>query len=221
MGSCHATRQTKRYEVNGTVRLHSPIDVLNTDLYPHRWAGLEIACIGTYVTDLPASFEKNNLAKSTVQVTEWGQTCMARKINYSAMSSYTSAPSSPGHSWIKALDACLKPTSPRMKETYDHARQEISMVTTQIPKPFLSDKWILRNTTINEYVVCRHGLGQRKGLVEHESLRMDDTLYLDDVLLMRICWTCLGGADTDSEYLALLVDRGLAIASTSCIWTTS
>ena len=51
------------------------------------WAGSEIACTGTYLTNLPPSFDKDDLALKSVSIIDGGQmrTTVARKINWAAL----------------------------------------------------------------------------------------------------------------------------------------
>lgn len=69
-------------------------------------AGVEIACTGTYLTDLPESFAKDDLASSSIQMyTYLGRhTCEARKINWGAFSSYDAIPD-PQNDWWAAWQA--------------------------------------------------------------------------------------------------------------------
>lgn len=158
--------------------------------------------MGTYLIDLPASFEKDDLANATVGYTTGGEMCIARRINYAAMRSYEPAPLDPERQWTQVFDDEVSATTARDLQIYRCAREELRQAASQVPKYLLEETWILRNLTSKEYVRCRAGSGNRKGIVSHVSLPENKPLFLDDVLMMRLCWTLPPETDERNTGLA-------------------
>lgn len=152
------------------------------------WAGTELACTGTYLTDLPPSFEKDNLAESSVAFSTYGRMCRARKINYAADKSYTQPAGDPEQAWQSAFDAKIAIMSTIPSTQVKYLKQDLLSVCSRLPPNSLDAPWILRNLSTREYIRCRPGagVGGQRGFVEHPDTKW---LRLDDALLMRIYWT--------------------------------
>ena len=157
------------------------------------WAGIEIACIGTYLTDLPESFETDNLAtKSVSRFVRRTQMVPARRFNWSAWGEFTPPEGDQQDAWRSALHAHRAIAGipdahwPQLEADIrcDHLFPDIPLQLC----PNLSLKnpmWVLRNQTTKEYVrLCAHSQRKREYVVPGAPW-----LRLDDVLLMRICWT--------------------------------
>jgi hypothetical protein len=154
-------------------------------------AGIEIACTGTYLTDLPESFANDGLAKSSVKIWQWGSRCEARRINWAASRSYDVVDETPEEGWHaawkahKGLMASFPARQARKMSAEFLAR--CSALRASSPDAL----WVLRNLTTREYVRCRPGKGtiEGRGLVDCKDGSVK--VRIDDVLLMRICWTRL------------------------------
>ncbi|KAJ9643368.1 hypothetical protein H2199_004047 [Coniosporium tulheliwenetii] len=68
-------------------------------------AGVEIACTGTYLNDLPESFAKDDLAKRSIEIREVSVMCEARKINWAAIGAYDAVDEDAAEPWLAALKA--------------------------------------------------------------------------------------------------------------------
>jgi hypothetical protein len=152
-------------------------------------AGVELACTGTYLTDLPQPFAQNDLAKSSVQIWPGGNMCEARKINWAAVSVYEVIPETAEEVWRatwKAHPELFKGFSAKLARRlgweflgrFDALRGE---------RP--DALWALRDLTTREFVRCRpgEGPGGARGLVDCRDRSLK--LRVDDVLLLRISWT--------------------------------
>lgn len=175
-------------------------------LDPAPWADTEIACTGTYLTDLPPSFEKDGLAHSSTGVsteTWWGdQMGLARRINWAAVGNFEKPGENLEDAWRDAFIGNTNVAPDIPKARLARMSRELFSVSSQIRHSDIDGAWALRNLTTREYVRCRPGQGPagRRGLVDHPEARW---LRLDDVLLMRICWTSLGHGGDDSEKLGI------------------
>jgi hypothetical protein len=151
------------------------------------WADFEIACTGTYLEDLPESFDKDNMALDSV-TRRYGLagTTMARRFNWTAWSEYKRPKESQQDEWHSALRAhhitAAIPGSYWVKLEEDVSCSKLF--------PNLTSKglgWVLRNQTTKEYVrICASSERKEDYIVNVPSARW---LRLDDVLIMRICWT--------------------------------
>lgn len=169
------------------------------------WASAEIACTGTYLKDLPEPFEKDNLAMNSVLArVERIQMPAARRFNWSAWAEFAEPEENPRDAWRSALyfhrdtadvpDACW----PRLEE--DILCDYLFPTSTS----FLAEGrlgWVLRNLTTKEYVRLRrrsseHCKGGDCSVVDDASAPW---LRLDDVLIMRICWTSVPSPRPDFE----------------------
>jgi hypothetical protein len=151
------------------------------------WADSEIACTGTYLVDLPESFDKDNMALDSV--TRKGglaSMTMARRFNWAAWAEYKQPKESQQDEWRSALRAhriaAAIPGSCWVKLEEDVSCGKLF--------PNLTSKgrgWVLRNHATKEYVrICASSKFKEEYVVNASSARW---LRLDDVLIMRICWT--------------------------------
>lgn len=153
------------------------------------WAGVELACTGTYLTDLPNSFAEDDLARSTVQLYHKSP-CMvlARKINWAAIRDYDVPSEDPETAWKSTFEALRGANRVISEAQLREMGDELRIATTSFCSESLNASWILRNLTTKEYVRCRPSacpVGTR-GCVDYPE---GNWLSIDDVLLMRICWT--------------------------------
>jgi hypothetical protein len=157
------------------------------------WAGTEIACTGTYLTDLPESFEKDNLAMDTVIDKNWpAYMVLARRFNWAAWSEFQPPPENQQDAWRSALhvhrNTAAIPDShwPKLEEDILCGNLFPQIHPHLFPNlPPRSPGWVLRNLTTKEYVrMCASS--RHKG--EYAVLNAP-WLRLDDVLIMSICWT--------------------------------
>jgi hypothetical protein len=153
-------------------------------------AGVELACTGSYLTDLPESFAKGDLAKSSVELWLGGYMCEARKINWAALRAYDAVKETPEEAWQFAWKAHAElenfPARLARKLGVEFLGR-CSALRGSSPDAL----WVLRNLTTREYVRCRPGevpMGA-KGLVDCEDGKVK--VRVDDVLLLRICWSKL------------------------------
>lgn len=152
-------------------------------------AGVEIACTGSYLTDLPESFTRDDLARSSVQIQAGGLMCEARKINWAASRSYDAVAETPEESWWTAWQL----EHGRFARYQERLHRSMSVELLASCSALRGSKpdalWVLRNLTTQEYVLCKpgDGLQGQRGIVHCDDGRVK--LRVDDVLLMRICWT--------------------------------
>lgn len=153
------------------------------------WAGVELACTGTYLTDLPNSFAEDNLAKSTVQI-HHKSPCMllARRINSAAIRSYDAPSEDPETAWQSKFEALRGAYRDIPEAQLKKMGDELRIATSNFCSESFNASWILRNLSTKEYVRCRPRAcpGVTRGYVDYPE---GHWLCLDDVLLMRICWT--------------------------------
>jgi len=143
------------------------------------WAGAEIANVGNYLTDLPLPFEKDSLLASSVgPVSDYGDMCTARRLNYAAWSAYEPVGPSSQAQWKIAFDNQDGAIAKQLKAEFFAAIPPIPQVT-------LTEAWVLRNLTTKEYVRCRFDVEIQQAFVETKLLRVS----VEDVLLLRFCWT--------------------------------
>lgn len=153
-------------------------------------AGVEIACTGTYLTDLPQSFAKDGLAKSSIEFPQRGYMCEAREFNWAAKRKYDAVDETPEAEWCAAWKAhkglmVASFSARQAREMSAEFLARCSALRGSSPDAL----WVLRNLTTREYVRCRPGKGsvEGRGLVDCRHGRAK--VRVDDVLLMRICWT--------------------------------
>jgi hypothetical protein len=164
-------------------------------------AGVELACTGTYLIDLPESFAQGELARSSVEIWRGGYMCEARKVNWAAVEGYDAVEETPEEAWRFAWKAHAELASFPARLARKLGVEFLgrcSALRGSSPDAL----WVLRNLTTREYVRCRPGEGpmEKRGFVDCEDGRVK--VRVDDVLLLRICWTKVGDWD-DQEGLGI------------------
>ena len=152
------------------------------------WAGSEIACTGTYLTKLPPSFDKDDLARNSVSITDGGHMCTARKINWAAFRQFISPGKDDEQGWRAAFNITATNQTSIPKTRLAQMSEDLLCVASTIGSSPADAPWILRNLTTKEFVRClprANSQGQR-GYVDHPEFK---GLHVNDVLTMRICWT--------------------------------
>lgn len=172
------------------------------------WAGVEIACTGTCLTELPESFERDNLAMDSV-ISKDGpaQMFLARRFNWSAWNEFKQPETNQQDAWRSALHVhrtgAAIPNSrwPKLEEDISCSNLFPQILPNLYPNLSPeSPSWILRNLTTKEYVrLCENPYRKREYIVPGLPW-----LRLDDVLMMRICWTLNPGPP-----MYLQIDSGL------------
>ena len=153
------------------------------------WAGFELACIGTYVTEPPESFIKDDLFKSSVPGTAGsGRMAAGRKLNWDAIISYDDITQDTEALWkiafAKNADRMVSVFERKMLAFFK--KDADAMISNMWSSP-PDTKWQLRNLTTRKFVRCvpRVSTNSRvEGFVDDSY-----TLRVDDVLLMHISWT--------------------------------
>jgi hypothetical protein len=149
-------------------------------------AGVEIACTGTYLNDLPESFAKDDLAKLSVRLQRYYNLNEARQINRAAMRTYGTVEIDAEKMWQDALEAHDIFASGIPEVITRNMALELSSTCSAHQSSDMP--WVLRNLTTKEYVRCRPGsvAEEGRGYVDHPDVAQ---LRIDDALLLRICWT--------------------------------
>ena len=162
------------------------------------WANTPIACTGTYLTSLPPVFERDNpdpgrSPRIISQITQNGirsqfsyidRMCWARKFNWAAVSEHRKAesPSHESSAWTRALHkhlATVKVSAPAVRQMEEDISYEQLFASTD-------SNWLLRNLTAHEFVRCKAPMGGKMAHVDHPD---SEWIRIDDVLMMRICWS--------------------------------
>ena len=152
------------------------------------WAGSEIACTGTHLTKLPPSFDKDDLALNSVSITDRGQMCPARKINWAALRHFTSPGKGDEQEWRGAFNEHATNQTNIPKTRLAQMSEDLLLVASTIGSSPADAPWVLRNLTTKEFIRClprADSQGQR-GYVDHPEFK---GLRVNDILTMRICWT--------------------------------
>jgi hypothetical protein len=151
------------------------------------WADLEIACTGTYLVDLPESFNKDNMALDSVTSRGGrGRMVLARQFNWAAWVEYKRPKDNQQDEWRSALRAHR--IAAAIPESCWVKLEEDVSCSKFFPKPTSKGPgWVLRNQTTKEYVRISASSEHSGDCVVHVSSAR--WLRLDDVLIMRICWT--------------------------------
>ena len=168
------------------------------------WAETPIACLGNYLLDLPLVLEADYpepaghdlivyddsdrgmfpctftdyvcWARKVVRAAVWGETAY-RQVNVSESES---------DQWIEVLHAQFtnfKAPAPLMQQM----ERDIADCEPHFA-PTLDEQWVLRNLTTREFVRCRAPIDGKTAHVDHTDA---EWIRVDDVLMMRICWTKL------------------------------
>ncbi|KAL3428476.1 hypothetical protein PVAG01_01985 [Phlyctema vagabunda] len=141
-------------------------------------AGVEMACTGTYLTDLPATFAKHDLAARSTKWRAGGRMCMARQINWAAVSEYEEVQDAVAD-WQTAADACRDQLA---ESVYASVSEELLLACGDASAvSFKKEAYVLRNLTTRQYVHCTSD-----GYITHAQVK---NLHLNDVMLLNICWT--------------------------------
>lgn len=152
-------------------------------------AGVEIACVGSYLVDLPDAFVTGNLALSTVSICGCNSRVpKAARINRAAVLAYKHLEPSSGEAWRAALEAHNAPTTNIPAGSFRRLASELASTCSISRFCQRGTPWVLRNLTTREYVRCRPPRGahmRSRAYVDHPDVR----LRIDDVLLMRTSWT--------------------------------
>jgi hypothetical protein len=150
-------------------------------------AGVEIACTGTYLRDLPESLATGNLVKSSVRIGEDGSTCTEGKINWASLSTYDFVCENSKKTWSAAFKAHNSRTASIPATLARKMAVELSSRCSAHQTASPRATWVLRNLTTKEYICCRPGPASQRGrgYVDHPDVAR---LRVDDVLLLRICW---------------------------------
>ena len=152
------------------------------------WAGNEIACTGSYLTELPPSFEKDDLALKSVSISEFGRMCTARKINWAAFRHFTSPGEDDEQEWRAAFNNHAANQTNIPKTRLAQMSEDLLFVASTVGSSPADTPWILRNLITKDFVRClpRADSQGRRGYVDHPEIK---GLRVNDVLTMRICWT--------------------------------
>ena len=174
------------------------------------WAGHELACIGTYLTDLPEAFETGNLFHSSVNdyggpVIPCGNMCLARAINHATDDVYKLVPNDAEVEWRAVFDehASLMVSSLEYDRLF-RLKTAILEILASRWSCTSDSAWMLRNLTTKQYVRCRPTKpgGAQTGYVDHVRTRTNP-LRVDHVLLMYICWTVMRGVRDDPNGMGI------------------
>ena len=171
------------------------------------WAGTEMACIGTWLSDLPESFEKDNLAAHSIaKQVGLGRSFPARMVNWSAWRNYKQAEESPQDAWRSALNGLVRRKTSGVPEScWPRLEAELQCghlfpkVYAKVFPNLCPEKrgWVLRNLDTKEYVrICASSEREGECVVDDADAQW---LRLADMLVMRICWTSSIGLGPSSE----------------------
>jgi hypothetical protein len=171
-------------------------------------AGVEIAVTGTYLTDLPPSFDNPDFAVpiKPSRIRKYGINRMkpARLFNWTVWSEWEGFDKEVGAAWMYAWEG---PSSAKVKKSQAEKRLMLTQMMSVCSPNYggSSDQiWVLRNLTTKEYVRCRPGrtMPVEHGYVDHVDV---PDLKIDDALLMRIAWSRKSMSPTDVGVLDELV----------------
>lgn len=152
------------------------------------WAGCEIACVGSYLTELPPSFEKDDLALNSVSITGGGWMCIAREFNWAALSEFTSPGEDDEKEWRGFFHHHATNQKNIPKTRLAQMSEDLLFVASTTGTSPIDAPWVLRNLTTKEFVRClpRADYKGRRGLIDHPEFK---GLSVHDILTMRVCWT--------------------------------
>ena len=156
------------------------------------WAGMEIALTATYLQDLPESFTKNDLALRSVDRKRLpgGSMCMARQFNWAAITQYEHNVKQSGKvdDWLSVLPHHFSGKA-EWERKYAVLQRCVASFRDGLfpPKMQAGHIWRLRNLTTKEFVRL-HFLRKTDA---QPVIDVPDAKWcrLDDILLLRICWT--------------------------------
>lgn len=151
-------------------------------------AGMDIACTGSYLTDFPESFAKDNTILSTILPWRYHSSCTARLINWNAARTFQALDQEDSEDlWVAAMNIHGTVAAGIPKITIEKMTAELIGMCSALRGHSPDALWILRNLKTQEYIRCRPGSGpkDKRGLIDHPKVK----LRIDDALLLRICWT--------------------------------
>jgi hypothetical protein len=189
--------------------------------FPPILAGQSIACIGTYVEDLPEPFMHDHFMQLSIGFQPYGSpsTCLARQMNWGCLATYLPlATCGPEDEWIRLFRAASDDNPIQLNAVME---QELRCCSSRLRNIGWNSKWVLRNLTTKEYVCIvpmlespNHPNGSpalhQMGFVDPDYT-MGSIIRLEDVLLMMFCWTRKFDARPYlcSEYVLLERMRGI------------
>ena len=146
------------------------------------WAGSEIACIGSFLTGLPPSFKKYDLDLRCVVI------CTTEMTSLGTLRHFTSPRKDDEQEWRVAFNNHATNQTNIPKTRLAQMSKDLLFVASTIGSSPADAPWILRNLTTKEFVRClpRADSQGRRGYIDHPEIK---GLRVDDVLMMRICWT--------------------------------
>ena len=155
------------------------------------WANTPIACTGTYLTDLPPEFAKDYPEPPKPNLSTTGRygyldrMCWARKFNWAARSGYRQvhSPGSESQGWTTTLRKHLATMKVSALIMY---QMEQDIAYEQLFASANPHSWVLRNLTTHEFVRCQ---APSAGELAHVDYPDSEWIRVDDVLIMRICWS--------------------------------
>jgi hypothetical protein len=152
---------------------------------PAPWADTGIACIGSNLEDLPKSFDKDNIAPNPVAHKD--RRAHAEKFRRTAWEEYKQLKENQQGEWCPTLRAHR--IAAAIPESYWVKLEEDASCSKLFPNPTSKGpRWVLRNKTTKEYVrICIGPEHNEEDYAVHVSNAR--WLRLDDVLIMRICWS--------------------------------
>ena len=159
------------------------------------WAGMEIACTGIYLMDLPEAFEKDGLAHRSVDLDRapGGSMCMPRQFNWAAINQYGRGVSQSAavDDWLSLLQHHF-PRKGRRDTKYISLRRYVAKFRESLiqPRSRVDGVYILRNFTTKEFVRLRYP----RRIYKQPTIDVARMNWcgLNDIFLLRICWTIDG-----------------------------
>ncbi|MCJ1472306.1 hypothetical protein MMC13_000953 [Lambiella insularis] len=146
-------------------------------------------------------------AQSPVKVKQRGSACMIWNIDLATDSGYEERSEDAVAVWRAAFEAHIAAAANIAGPHFKRMGDELHLTATRLSSWSLEHLWVLRNLTTQEYVRCRPGLeaGKTQGFVDHAGGKW---LRIEDVLLLRICWTKPSRFRKRSDTLGSGDDRG-------------
>ena len=184
------------------------------------FAGVEVAVTGTHLRDFPESFDADDMAKSSVGSLNIrrgrGGTIMpiARAVNWAALRTYEVVETSLEREWIPACHIHDTATLVISKKCFSGLLDELRSRCSSLYGGDLSAVWVLRNLTTKQYVECHPRAAWRgaSGIINHP---LADNMSIDDVLMLRTCWTkeALSGTNYRGQWAGHSFDLVPAVES--------
>ncbi|KAL8692232.1 MAG: hypothetical protein Q9218_002708 [Villophora microphyllina] len=158
------------------------------------WAGMEIACTGTYLEDLPASFTNAGFSWSQRRLDKQGM-CDARQWNWATLSDYQRDEVT----WDEALEGITDLGTGAGRKSDEIIITKVRAMlwqATSVTENMEGSSWVLRNLDKNEIVrllppqPARAGCRRSACVVDHSG---EEEITVDNAILARICWSYQGG----------------------------